>query len=182
LNRNLAVGLHPPRASGRSIASAGWQGIMKPGGLERDRIGRETRQSIRNQTGGKTVLGLRMYAKFGGITNRSAGRTRELWELRWLSSFSSRYSPCPWLHAVASALLNAITTPAGATAADIITRTIGTTAIETGKRRAFSGHGAGEPTKTIGDARAGSKCLTLANSPSASCSSLSVALPPCGRC
>src|SRR4051794_3737872 len=67
-----------------------------------------------------------------------AGRTRELWEPRWLSSSSSRYSPCPWLHAVASALLNATTTTAGDTAADIIiTSTIGTTAIETGKRRPF---------------------------------------------
>jgi hypothetical protein len=46
--------------------------------------------------------------------------------------------PCPWLHAVASALLNATTTTAGDTAADIIiTSTIGTTAIETGKRRPF---------------------------------------------
>jgi hypothetical protein len=76
-----------------------------------------------------------MYAKLGGITNRSAGRTRELWEPRWLSSSSSRYSPCLWLHAVVSALLNATTTTAGDTAADIITSTIGTTAIETGKRR-----------------------------------------------
>jgi hypothetical protein len=29
------------------------RGRMKPGGLERDRIGRETRQSIRNQRAGK---------------------------------------------------------------------------------------------------------------------------------
>ena len=30
----------------RSTASAGWQGRMKPGGLQRVRMGRETRQSI----------------------------------------------------------------------------------------------------------------------------------------
>jgi hypothetical protein len=53
---------------------------------------------------------------------------------------------------VASALLNATTTPAGDTAPDIITKTIGTTVIETGKRRAFSGAWrGGEPTKTIGE-------------------------------
>src|SRR3954447_11607507 len=77
-----------------------------------------------------------------------AGRTRELWEPRWLSSSSSRYSPCPWLHAEALALLNATTTTAGDTAADIIiTSTIGTTAIETSKGRSFSGHGAGRTHK-----------------------------------
>ena len=42
---------------------------------------------------------------------------------------------------MASALLNGTTTTAGDTVADIITRTIGTTAIETGKRRSFSRHG-----------------------------------------
>jgi hypothetical protein len=34
-------------------ASAGWQGRMKPGRLERDRSGRETGQTIRNQRVGK---------------------------------------------------------------------------------------------------------------------------------
>src|SRR3954463_11086437 len=38
-----------PGPDGGLSASAGWQGRMKPGGLERDRIGRETRQSIRNE-------------------------------------------------------------------------------------------------------------------------------------
>src|SRR3954453_9497547 len=39
--------------AGGLSASAGWQGRMKPGGLERVRIGREeTRQSIRNEREG----------------------------------------------------------------------------------------------------------------------------------
>src|SRR3954454_21271959 len=85
---------------------------------------------------------------WAGLGITQPGRTRELWEPRWLSSSLSRYSPCPWLHAVASALLNATTTTAGGTAADIITTsTIGTTAIETSKRRSFSGHGAGRTHK-----------------------------------
>src|SRR4051812_48025583 len=42
---NLISCSQPGPAGGLS-ASAGWQGWMKPGGLERDRIGRETRQSI----------------------------------------------------------------------------------------------------------------------------------------
>src|SRR3954454_11543033 len=85
---------------------------------------------------------------WAGLGITQPGRTRELWEPRWLSSSLSRYSPCPWLHAVASALLNATTTTAGDTAADIIiTSTIGTTAIETGKRRPFLRHGAGRTHK-----------------------------------
>src|SRR4051812_44896573 len=36
----------PTGTSRRLSARAGWQGRMKPGGLERVRIGRETRQSI----------------------------------------------------------------------------------------------------------------------------------------
>ena len=35
-----------PGPDGGLSASAGWHGRMKPSGLERDRIGRETRQSI----------------------------------------------------------------------------------------------------------------------------------------
>jgi hypothetical protein len=42
---NLISWSQPGPAGGLS-ASAGWQGRMKPGGLERVRIGRETRQSI----------------------------------------------------------------------------------------------------------------------------------------
>jgi hypothetical protein len=43
-----------PGPDGGLSASEGWQGKMKPGGLERDRSGREMRQSIRNQkTGGR---------------------------------------------------------------------------------------------------------------------------------
>jgi hypothetical protein len=50
---NLISCSQPGPAGGLS-ASAGWQGWMKPGGLERDRIGRETRQSIcrRERKGG----------------------------------------------------------------------------------------------------------------------------------
>jgi len=64
-----------PGPDGGLSASAGWQGSMKPGGLERERIGRETRQSIRNQrTGeGRTGPGTGIYANLGGITNRSTG-------------------------------------------------------------------------------------------------------------
>jgi hypothetical protein len=64
---------------------------------------------------------------------------------------------------VASALLNATTTTVGDTAADIIiTRTIGTTAIETGKRRSFSGHGAGRTHKDHWQRWAGGeKALTI---------------------
>jgi len=64
-----------PGPDGGLSASAGWQGSMKPGGLERERIGRETRQSIRNQRtgGGRTGPGTGIYANLGGITNRSTG-------------------------------------------------------------------------------------------------------------
>jgi hypothetical protein len=54
----------------RASGSAACKERRKPGGFERDRIGRETRQSIRNQWGGKAVLRLGVYAKLGGITNR----------------------------------------------------------------------------------------------------------------
>jgi hypothetical protein len=54
----------------RASGSAACKERRKPGGFERDRIGRETRQSIRHQWGGKAVLRLGVYAKLGGITNR----------------------------------------------------------------------------------------------------------------
>jgi hypothetical protein len=44
---------------------------MKPGGLERDRSGRETRQSITQREGRGRRAGF--YAKAGRITNRLAG-------------------------------------------------------------------------------------------------------------
>ena len=49
LTRNHAIAVEldfvQPAGTGRwRSARAGWQGRMKPGGLERDRIGRETRQ------------------------------------------------------------------------------------------------------------------------------------------
>jgi hypothetical protein len=44
--------VQPAGPDGGLSARAGWQGRMKPGGLERVRIGREeTRQSIRNERG-----------------------------------------------------------------------------------------------------------------------------------
>jgi hypothetical protein len=47
-------------------ASAGWQGRMKPGGLERDRIGRETRQ-------GQHLNRLRLRLRISGRMDEVAG-------------------------------------------------------------------------------------------------------------
>src|SRR3954451_23925998 len=41
--------MRPARSGRWPVRQRRWQGWMKPGGLERDRIGRETRQSIRRR-------------------------------------------------------------------------------------------------------------------------------------
>src|SRR4051812_47508515 len=73
--------VQPARASGRPLSEHRLARQMKPGGLERDRIGRETRQSILDQRAGEGMgQEIGMY-EIGRDYDRSAAAILRAWHV-----------------------------------------------------------------------------------------------------